>query len=315
MPFIKFNKTERRRLSLFFVCIIVAVGAWMFLSLSNRYIYQVQTLVRFVNFPQNKAFKPLQSDTIDLKVEGTGWQLLFSKMRIKPQSVDVDLGVLNRKTFVDLSLQLPQINRQFESSQKIVQIEPDTLYFDFSARSVKRIPIRLVHKIVFMPHYGISDSVNFFPDYVTVTGPIKELEQIKSWPTDTLILKNINSNLSTKISLKRPVQANISIYPGIVDARLKVDEFTEKVIEVPVRLLNNNEYGNVKILPDKVKVTFLTALSNYRKIDRSYFELSIDLNNWKNKGYKQLPVHIDRFPDYCKLIKIEPQNIDFIIQR
>ena len=315
MPFIKFNKTERRRLSLFLICTTVAGGAWMFLSLSGRYIYQVQTLVRFVNFPQNKAFKPLQSDTINLQVEGTGWQLLFSKMRINPQSVDIDLDELNKKTFVDLSLQLPKINRQFESSQRVVQIEPDTLYFDFSARSVKRIPIRLVHRILFMPHYGISDSVKFFPDYVTVTGPRKELDQIKSWPTDTLKLKNLSSDLSTKISLQRSTHANISIYPATVDVRLKVDEFTEKIIEVPVKLINDNGYGNVKILPDKIQVTFLTALSNYSKIDRSYFELSVDLNNWKNKGYKQLPVHIGRFPDYCKLIRIEPQNVDFIIQR
>lgn len=315
MPFIKFNKTERRRLSLFFICMLVALGAWIFLSLSNRYIYQVQTLVRFVNFPQNKAFRPLQSDTIKLQVEGTGWQLLFSKMRISPQSVDIDLDELNKKTFVDLSLQLPKINRQFESSQRVVQIKPDTLYFDFSARSVKRIPVRLVHKIMFMPHYGISDSVKFFPDYVTVTGPRKELDQIKSWPTDTLILKNLNSDLNTRISLRRPMHANISIYPSEVDARLKVDEFTEKVIEVPVKVINSKEYGNVKILPDKIKVTFLTALSNYSKIDRSYFELSVDLNSWKNYGYKQLPVHIDRFPDYCKLIRIEPQNVDFIVQR
>ena len=302
-------------MSLFMICIVLAIGAWMFLSLSNRYIYQVQTLVRFVNFPQNKAFKPLQSDTIDLQVEGTGWQLLFSKLRINPQSVDVDLDELNRKTFVDLSLQLPKINRQFESSQRVVQIEPDTLYFDFSPRRIKRIPIRFVHKIQFMPHYGIADSVDIFPDYVTVTGPKRELDQINSWPTDTLSLKNINSNINTKISLRRPSHANISIYPGIVDIRLKVDEFTEKEIEIPVKILNSGEFENVKILPDKVKLTFLTALSSYRKIDRTYFDLSVDLDNWKNNGYKQLPIHINRFPDYCKLVKIEPQNVDFIIQK
>lgn len=315
MPFIKFSKVERRRISLFFVCLLFAVGAWMFFALSNRYVYQVQTLVRYVNFPDNKAFHSLQSDTIDLQIEGTGWQLLFSKLRINPQSVNVDLEKLKKQIFINLSDQLTTINKQFESAQKVVNIRPDTLYFDFSSRSVKKIPIRLNYNIRFENHYGISDSVQLSPSYVTVTGPGNELEKIDYWYTDTLKLKNVTSNFSSKILLQKPVKANISIYPRLVDLKLMVDEYTEKVVDVPIVLLNNNEFRNVKLLPEKVKITFLTALSNYSKIAREDFEVSADLNNWKLKGYIQLPLVISKFPKFCKLVKIEPQNIDFIIQK
>lgn len=315
MPFIKFSKVERRRISLFFVCLLFAVGAWMFFALSNRYVYQVQTLVHYVNFPDNKAFHSLQSDTIDLQVEGTGWQLLFSKLRINPQSVNVDLEKLKTQTFINLSDQLTTINKQFESAQKVVNVRPDTLYFDFSSRAVKKIPIRLNYDIRFENHYGISDTVQISPSYVTVTGPLNELEKIDYWYTDTLKLKNINSNLSSKIALQKPLKANINIYPKLVDLRLMVDEYTEKVVDVPIVLVNNNEFRNVKLLPDKVKITFLTTLSNYSNIERGDFEVSADLNNWKSKGYVQLPLVVSKFPEFCKLVKIEPQNIDFIIQK
>ena len=315
MPFIKFSKVERRRISLFFVCLLFAVGAWMFFALSNRYVYQVQTLVHYVNFPDNKAFHSLQSDTIDLQIEGTGWQLLFSKLRINPQSVNIDLEKLEKQTYINLFDQLSYINKQFESAQKVVNIRPNTLYFDFSSRAVKKIPIRLNYDIRFANNYGISDTVQLTPSYVTVTGPGNELEKIDYWYTDTLKLKNINSSLSSKISVQKPVKANISIYPRLVDLKLMVDEYTEKVVDVPIVLLNNNEFRNVKLLPDKVKVTFLTALSNYSKIERGDFEVSADLNNWKSKGYRQLPLVISKFPKFCELVKIEPQNIDFIIQK
>ena len=315
MPFIKFSKVERRRISLFFVCLLFAVGAWMFFALSNRYVYQVQTLVHYVNFPDNKAFHSLQSDTIDLQIEGTGWQLLFSKLRINPQSVNIDLDKLEKQTYINLSDQLSYINKQFESAQKVVNIHPDILYFDFSSRAVKKIPIRLNYDIRFENHYGISDTIQIYPSYVTVTGPVNELKKLDYWYTDTLKLKNITSNYNGKISLQRPVKANISIYPKHVDLKLMVDEYTEKVVDVPIVLLNNNEFKNVKLLPDKVEITFLTTLSNYSKIDRRNFEASVDLNNWKSKGYKQLPVVISKFPEFCELVKIEPQNIDFIIQK
>lgn len=315
MPFIKFNKIERRRISLFFISLTLAIGAWMFFSLSNRYVYQVRTVVRFVNFPQNKAFHSLQSDTVKLQVEGTGWQLLFSKLRISPQSVDIDLRELRKQTYISLSDQLNDINKQFASTQKVIYVLPDTLYFDFSSRAVKKIPIRLVQNIQFKSKYGLSDSVQISPYYVTVTGPLEELAMIDHWNTDTLTMKDVNGSISSKILLQRPSKANINIYPGIVDIRLLVDEFTEKIIEIPVKVLNNNDYSNIKLLPDKVKITFLTALSNYPEIDRRDFEVIVDLNNWKEKGYQQLPAKVSRFPEFCKLVKIEPQNIDFIIQK
>jgi YbbR domain-containing protein len=315
MPLIKFSQSERRRLSLFFICLALALGAWLFFALSNSYIYQARTIVRFVNFPQNKAFHSLQSDTVKLQIEGTGWQLLFSKLRIKPHSIDIDLKNLDRHTFINLSDQLGFINRQFSSTQKIVYVQPDTLYFDFSSRSIKRVPVKLLSNIQFAKQYGVSDSVEITPAYVTVTGPKEDLAKIKFWKTDSLNLKDVAGNINSKISLQRPLKTNINIYPAIAEVKIPTDEFTEKSIEVSIKVLNNTNFYDIKLLPEKVKITFMTALSNYSKIDRDYFEATVNLDSWSEKSYKQLPVKITRFPNFCKLVKIEPQNIDFIIQK
>jgi hypothetical protein len=84
-------------------------------------------------------------------------------------------------------------------------------------------------------------------------------------------------------------------------------------IDVPVKVLNNKSYRDIKLLPDKIKITFMTALSNFPKIDRNSFEASVNMSNWSEKGYPQLPVRLSGFPEYCKIISIEPQAIDFII--
>ncbi|MDO8991504.1 YbbR-like domain-containing protein [Daejeonella sp.] len=315
MPLIKFTKIERRRISLFFLCLLLAVGAWLFFALSNRYVYQVQTLVRFVDLPENRAFHPLQSDTIRLQVEGTGWQLLFSKLRISPPSVNIELKELQKQTFIELSDQIQKINTQVGSTQKVVYIHPDTLYFDFSSSTVKKIPVVLKQDIQFKAQFGISDSVQISPAFVTITGPVKELANIKGWETELLSLDKVSESVNMKINLKRPSKANITIHPGFVDLRLNIDEFTEKVVEIPVKVLNNKEFRNVKLLPDKVKVTLLSPLSKYPETDRSDFELFVDLNNWKENGYTQLPVRIIRIPEFSRLVKIEPQTLDFIIQK
>lgn len=315
MPFIKFTKVERNRISLFLVCLLLAVVAWMFFALSNRYFYQVKTLTRFVNLPESKAFHPLQSDTIRLQVEGTGWQLLFSRLRISPLSVDIDLNELRKSTFVALSAQVSKINGQLASTQRVVNVQPDTLFFNFSANTVKKIPVRLKQNIQFRGQYGISDTAQISPAYVTITGPGKELANITSWETEPLNMKDVSSNINMRVRLKRPAMANITIHPSTVDLKIAIDEFTEKTIEVPVKIRNNKEYRNVKLLPERIKVTLMTALSNYSQVDRSSFDLFVDLDNWKEKGYTQLPVRIIRLPAFSKLVKIEPQTIDFIIEK
>ncbi len=315
MPLIKFSQTERRRISMFFICLGVALAAWLFFALSNSYVYQARTLVRFVNFPQNKAFHSLQSDTVKLQIEGTGWQLLFSRLRISPQSIDIDLKDLNKQTFINLSDQLGYINQQFSSTQKIVYIQPDTLYFDFSSRAIKKVPVELVGDLQFQKQYGISDSVTIRPAYVTITGPKEDLSKIRVWKTDSLNVKNVSGKISKRVPFKRPSMANINIYPSYAEVSVPVDEFTEKTVEVSIKVANNRNYRDINLLPEKVKITFMTALSNYSKIDRDYFEATVDLDNWTERSYKQLPVILTRFPGFCKLVKIEPQAVDFIIQK
>jgi hypothetical protein len=65
----------------------------------------------------------------------------------------------------------------------------------------------------------------------------------------------------------------------------------------------------------KVKVTFTTSLRRYPEIDDEFFEASADLSLWQDRGYSTLPVKITRLPAYCKIVKIQPQNVDFIIHK
>ncbi|WP_026898747.1 CdaR family protein [Daejeonella oryzae] len=315
MPLLKLSKIERHRLSLFIFCLLFAIGAWLFFALSNRYVYPVKTLVQYIDFPQNKAFNPLQSDTVKLQIEGTGWQLLFYKLRIKPQSINVNLRTLNKRNYVTITDQLGDINRQLESEQKVVWVQPDTLYFDFSTRSIKKVPIKVIENISFVGQYGISDKITMNPDYVTVTGPLEDLVLIDVWETEKLDLKEVKNSVATKVYLKKPSKTNINIYPLAVDVKVPVDEFTEMTVEVPVKILNNKAFQDVKLLPGKVKITLMAALSNYPKIDRTSFDVHVNLDKWKEKGVTQLPVQISRFPDNSKILSVEPQEVDFIIRK
>jgi YbbR domain-containing protein len=315
MPFIKLTKIERKRFAVIVACLLCAIATWLFIALDQKYPYTVKTQLIYKDEPQKKAFKPLQPDVVDLKVEGTGWQLLFSRLHIQPQSVSVSLAKLVSSSYIVLSQQLPQINRQLETSQKIISIQPDTLYFDFSKRTTKQVPLKLLSALSFVKQYGVTSEIKLTPSYVNISGPKEELDKISVWYTDTLKLKDLDKTSTTRVAIQKNSSNNINIYPNSVGVKIPVDEFTEKTVEVPLKLINNGDFYDVKLYPKKVAVTFMVSLSSYQEVDEDFIEAVVDVNEWKQRGHHKFTVKISRFPEYCQLIKTVPNKIDFIIEK
>lgn len=315
MAFVKLSASERRRLSAFFTCLVLAALAWVFTTLSNTYNFTVKQVLSYKNAPQKRAFHSLQPDTINATMQGTGWQMLFSKMNNANKTITVDLHTLDNKDYVVLSSQLKQINDRKDFEEQIIALDPDTLYFDFSNRAVKRVPVQLVSDIKYQRQFEQSNDISIKPAYVTISGPGNLIDGVKTWDTDTLELDSVNETVRTYINLQPAKEGNVSVYPKSVQVVLPVDEFTEKTISIPVKLINIRDYSKVKIFPQKVKVTFTTALSKYAEMDEDFFEATADFSLWRDRGYTTLPVKLTRVPAYCKIVKIEPQNIDFIVRK
>ncbi|WP_183573391.1 YbbR-like domain-containing protein [Mucilaginibacter sp. X5P1] len=314
MAIVKLSAGERRRLSAFFTCLVLASLAWLFTTLSKPYDYHVKRVLTYKNSPQKRAFHSLQSDTVEVTVKGTGWQMLFSKMNDENTPIAADLRSLDNGNFVVLSSQLKQINDK-DANHEIIAINPDTLYFDFSYRMVKRVPVHLVAALKYQQQFAQSNNPIVKPAYVTLTGPANRISKITQWDTDSLIAEDVNETIRTKLNMQAVSEGNMSMYPKAVDVVVPVDEFTEKTLQIPVKIINNFDYYNVKIFPQKVKVTFVTSLKKYAEINEDFFEAESDLNLWRLQGYTILPVKLIRYPPFCKIVRIDPPNIDFIIRK
>ncbi len=315
MPLSGLSQSDQRKLTVFISCLAMAVITWIFFSLSDKYPYRVKSVINYKNLPQNKAFYPLQTDTAELQVEGSGWQLLFTRLRLKPQEIKIDLSKLEKRNFVVIKEQLAEINEQLFSTQRIISVKPDTLYFDFTSRKVKRVPVILVSNLKFKSQFNLPSSIILKPDYVTVSGPSDQLLRIQEWYTDTLKANNLNAETVANITLKNPQMANISIFPARVEARIPVEEFTEKQMVIPIKVLNNTSFYNVKLIPATVSIKFLVALTDYEKFNEDDFQAVVDLDLWKKDKANQLPVKIVRKPPFCTIISVYPQQIDFLLSK
>jgi len=300
---------------MFAKCILISFLAWTLFAISNEYTYRMQASLQYVNLPENKAFHPQQSDTVSLKIQMSGWQLLMTKFQNDTPTVQVDLSGLKNRNWIVFSNQIGFVNRQFPADKRVVSVSPDTLFFDFSKQSQKKVLIKPVYNIQFKKQFDIINDIQINPKFVTISGPNEDVAKIDYIETDTIRGTNISSDIRTVAYLNKSQRANINFYPSNVQVNIPIGEMTEKILEVPLRVVNAEKYTSVRTLPSKVTLTLLVSIKDYDKWTPRDFEAQVDLANWEENHVKFLPVLITKVPDYCKVLAVEPQNIDFFVRK
>lgn len=311
----RFTKIHKRKINIFLRCLIISFVAWLLIAVSNQYTFTIKAGIQYVNIPEKRAFHPLQSDTVNIRIKMSGWHVLMSQLRSDTTNVQVDLSGLNTKNFVVFSNQIGFINRQFSSEKKVIGVSPDTLYFDFSRQTQRKVPIKVPTSITFKKQFGFVGDTKMNPSMVTITGPTEDVTNIEYLETDTIKGDMVFTDIRTVANINKHNKTNITIYPRMTEVVIPVGELTEKIIEVPIKITNGTHYTSVRTVPSKVSLTVMVPLKDYVKWTASDFEAIVDLENWDERHVKSLPVRITKLPDFVQLIKLEPQNVDFFVRK
>ncbi len=315
MAIIKLSGIEKRKVSIFIVCFFCAVIAWLFFALSNQTVKTYKRSLVYTNLPLNKAFYPLQPDTVLVQVESTGWQAIFMGWNINKKPLAIDLNLLHNKNYIVFSQNLVSLNYNNKAAQKIKSLKPDTLFFDFTKRRVKKIPIKLISALEFKKQFAQNGPIEISPKYVTVIGPETQLKKINFWPTQLFKKQKIADNVLQNMSLAKTSKNNINIFPAVVSVKIPVEEFTEKEIEIPIKVVNNPNYYNVKMFPNKVAIKLMLPLSLFNKISADDFEAIADLNIGVINKADKLPVRVINKVAYTRVVQIYPHQVSYIIKK
>lgn len=311
----RISKTKRRKIAIFLRCLGISFVAWLLFAVSTEQTYRINAGVSYVNIPENRAFHPLQSDSVHIRMQMSGWKMFLKRLRPDTPHIQVDLSGLKTRNYIVFTNQLGYINRQFPVDNQVIAVIPDTLYFDFSKQTQRKVPIRPLYDIQFKKQYGIIGETRANPEYVTVTGPLEDVANIDYLETDTIRGTEVATDVRTVAYLNKHQKNNITIYPTFAEITVPVGEITEKVIEVPLKVENAARYTSVRTLPSKIRVTFLVSLKDYNKWSSRDFEAIVDMENWEKNKVQNLPVILTKVPEHCQIVSVEPQNVDFFVRR
>jgi YbbR domain-containing protein len=150
------------------------------------------------------------------------------------------------------------------------------------------------------------------PDSITITGSRQMLDTIFSVKTLPLELLDISASFAQDISLQSWSNEAVSISPKKITFSQEVSEFSQKILMVPVTMINQPSQGNFKLLPASIRVAFNVPVAQFNEIFPADFTIICDYNTRDVEDNFVIPV-IKQKPANITGVELETKKIDLLI--
>ncbi len=238
-----------------FVSVMAAILIWFMISMRESYSVLSEFPIEYVNMAPDTAFAMEPTRSIQVRVEGAGWQLLKLYTANDPIQIDASLASVDLFSAAVRSLAPDLIPRSVTPAQIILPLE---------LRTTVTLPIVLDAQIATVPPFELVNSIRIEPDSVVVSGAVSVLAKLEFWPTETLQLDHVNTSFSTSVALSDTLSGLVDRSIDKISTFGEVTEFTEntRLLDVVVTDTLSGK-GRFRLIPDQVSVTYRVPISQF----------------------------------------------------
>lgn len=302
-----------KKMNVFLLFFVLAFVILLLTKLSKEYTNTFIFSLHKINIPEDKVILLDSNQNLEITIKAFGFELL--PYYLSKPTVNIDFTDYRKKTdsvyIWTKTKNFANLHAQFSDRVELVNIQPDSILFRFDSYQVKKVPIQVPTDFTFGVGYDFSNTIKLEPDSVKVIGPQEIVSKIKLLKTDSLIIKDIKTNILQTVNIQNP-------NPGIKLSHTKttvsgvVEKHTEGTLSVPITIINKPENIHIKYFPKVVNVSYYTSLKNFNNIKKTDFIITCDYLNVKGNTSFLIP-KIERKPELVKYAKINQKQIEFII--
>src|ERR1051325_9180207 len=188
--------------AVFGFCLLLAFMLLLLNKLSRKYISPVKARIQYVHLPEGRVPTTPLPNKLQLFIETTGFKLVWTKLR-KPAEVEINLADVKTDYVVTADLK-SVIASQLSTGYNLIEIIPDTLYFNFAKGIKKKVPVTPDILISFKKQHDFMDPMLIKPDSVLLSGPENILDTIKGWRTERIMFDNLDHSVQDDLALVPP---------------------------------------------------------------------------------------------------------------
>jgi YbbR domain-containing protein len=204
------------------------------------------------------------------------------------------------------------IAQQLSSTSVITAVKPDKLEFYYNYGNKKRVPLRWSGRVIPEELYYIS-RVDYSPDSVTIYASDEKLDSISMIYTEPLNYANFRDTLVAHCEVAKI--KGVKIVPDQVKVTFVTDLLTEERIEgIPIQCLNMPEGKVLRTFPAKVAVKFVTGASIYRTLRPEDFTVYADYEEIRKHPTEKCRIFIKDVPRGISRARLEVSMVDYLIE-
>lgn len=314
------KRTFRKKLTIFFLCLLISILMLLFIKLTRDYTLDFHFTIAYKNFPKHLVLSEIPDSLLTIGLNAKGFELLSARylhgkrnliVNCKDERIRHNSGGFFMR--IAVSRLLPQISQQLPSSRSFASISPDTITLRFSEAIRKKVPVMLRLTSSFRKQYQLYDRVQLKPDSVFVTAAPSVLDTLRFIESETVTRTNLDESQRFPIPLKLPLRpGQMRLSADTVEVFIPVEKYTEADFIIPIEVKGTSPKTLLKSFPDKCTITCMVPVKDFRSIDASMFAVSVSFDPSQIKA-KKLKVKLTLSPRRIKILKISPEEVEFII--
>jgi len=310
------NGLHKRKVKIFLVFLASSFLAWFVSRLSETYTDNTSFDLVYTNVPDSLILTNTSKDKVDVRLRASGFQFLgfnFSNKEIKIDLSSVDQNPSNY--FVPHEVYRKQIEKQLSGSMTLLEVDKDTLFFNFFKVYAKEIPIQPNIIVNLAQNYLLAGELKVEPGTVTIKGPKTEIANIDYVGTLKMVLTDVTDNFENRAVLHKPEELkNTTFSTNSVKISGEVFRFSEKIIDVPVEVINLPEGTTIKTFPNTIAILCKARIDRLKNLNSSDFKIVADYNLAKSNA-RNLKIRLVKKPVDVSSAQVLETQVEFILKR
>ena len=240
------NNIYSKNVGIFLIFLFLSSVFWLLNQLEENYVTTVAYPVKYTNPPPNKVFVGELPSRVKLEIEGDGFKLMEYKIgkEIMPIELDINSYALNPTDkqgklnyYITTNSVKAQVSQQFGSSVKILDISPDSLFFEFAEQGNKKVPVKPDISYELGTQLMLKGGIELSPDSISISGPDKIIDTITSVNTKHEDIGIINKDFTFITGLEK-VHPRVDYSTEQVRVSIPVERFTEGKLKKDINVKN-----------------------------------------------------------------------------
>ena len=267
------------------------------------------------NIPKNAVLTSADTDTIKVTIRDKGFALFSYQFGDVLKKIRPSFRTYSRHNgmgVIPASDLKKLIAQQLSSTSVITAVKPEKLEFYYNYGNKKRVPLRWSGRVIPEELYYIS-RVDYSPDSVTIYASDEKLDSISMIYTEPLNYANFRDTLVAHCEVAKI--KGVKIVPDQVKVTFVTDLLTEERIEgIPIQCLNMPEGKVLRTFPAKVAVKFVTGASIYRTLRPEDFTVYADYEEIRKHPTEKCRIFIKDVPRGISRARLEVNMVDYLIE-